>query len=411
MQFGIFDDSFISNFFPITYSRSFALVRTGFYTQKEFFSQVFGQPITYLKTIPHLQKFYRNSSDEFSFKTTNEDIILINSRIRNIQEIKTDIQNLKNCGDSLWNHEILLAIRISGNDLNSFFSADNVHSFSKHKFAIETELFLHSWELILQNHKTMTDQLPYFLQEKQFNVHTENYQNQSIGSGNIYVGKNVFVHPFVSFDLRHGDIILDNHSEIMAHSALSGPCYVGEHSKIKIGAKIYKNTIIGPVCKIGGEVEDVIIQGYSNKQHDGFLGHAFLGEWCNLGADTNNSDLKNNYASVDIWENGKMVDTGSQFMGAIFGDHSKTGINTQLNTGTVVGFSSNIFGSGFPDRLIPSFYWSADGRLLDYRMNKAKETAKIVMGRRNVEFTDSYSALFDDIKILSGIEQNSIKKK
>jgi UDP-N-acetylglucosamine diphosphorylase/glucosamine-1-phosphate N-acetyltransferase len=153
---------------------------------------------------------------------------------------------------------------------------------------------------------------------------------------------------------------------------------------IKVGAKIYENTSIGPVCKVGGEVEGSVIHSFSNKQHDGFLGHAYLGMWVNLGADTNNSDLKNNYGSVKLVIDGETVDSGSTFMGLVMGDHSKSAINSMFNTGTVVGVSSNVFGSGFPPKSVPSFTWGGAEGLKTYELERALEVARRVMGRRKM---------------------------
>jgi len=411
MQFGIFDDSHISNFFPLTYSRAFFHIRTGFYTQIQFLESVLGQSVTFHKTLPHLSDYYSAKTPYFNSSSTQSDCVFINSRIRNFTEILPDLNHLKASGDSLINGNEVIAIKINQSEISGFIGSSEIESFVKNRILVDHKTFQHTWEIILSNNETMFVQKTNFLGSKLFSDASTSYQAQIIGEGKVFVGKNVTIHPLVSFDCRGGDIVIDDGAEIMSHSALVAPCYVGEKTKIKIGAKIYQNCVIGPVCKIGGELEDVVIQGHSNKQHDGFLGHAFLGEWCNLGADTNNSDLKNTYASVDLWENGKMTDTGSQFMGSVFGDHSKTGINTQLNTGTVVGFSCNVYGAGFPERFIPTYHWSADGRLVEYRLSKAKETAKIVMSRRNIEFTEADSKLFDDIKALSAFELQSIKKK
>jgi UDP-N-acetylglucosamine diphosphorylase/glucosamine-1-phosphate N-acetyltransferase len=165
-----------------------------------------------------------------------------------------------------------------------------------------------------------------------------------------------------------------------------------------MGAKIYGPTTIGPESRVGGEISNVVIQGYSNKGHDGFLGNAVLGEWCNIGADSNNSNLKNNYAEVKIWSYPlqRFVPTGLQFCGLIMGDHSKCGINTMFNTGTVVGVSANIFGAGFPRNFIPSFTWGGPQGTTEYQLEKAAETAKLMMARRNKKF--------------DGVEQNIFNK-
>src|SRR5690606_16982746 len=174
-----------------------------------------------------------------------------------------------------------------------------------------------------------------------------------------------------------------------ANAVSEGPCFIGDHSVIKIGAKSYGQTAIGRWCKVGGEVENSIILGYSNKQHDGFLGHSCLGAWVNLGADTNTSDLKNNYGSVRVLLNGREVNSGRMLLGSLIGDHSQTGINTMLNTGTVIGVSANIFGGGFPPREIPSFAWGGSGGFEPFRPEKAIELARTVTARRGIDFTDA----------------------
>jgi len=205
--------------------------------------------------------------------------------------------------------------------------------------------------------------------------------------------------PGVVIDAESGPVWIDDHAQIMPQAVLEGPLAVGANSIIKVGAKIYENTTIGPVCKVGGEVEESIFQSYSNKQHDGFLGHSYLGSWINLGADTNNSNLKNNYAEVQIWNypQERLISTGRQFCGLIMGDHSKCGINTMFNTGTVIGVSANIFGSNFPRNFIPSFSWGGASGFITYALDKASETADLVMNRKNEDYTD------EDRKIMKHI--------
>jgi UDP-N-acetylglucosamine diphosphorylase/glucosamine-1-phosphate N-acetyltransferase len=151
------------------------------------------------------------------------------------------------------------------------------------------------------------------------------------------------------------------------------------------------------MCKVGGEVEGAIIHSFSNKQHDGFLGHAYLGMWVNLGADTNNSDLKNNYGTVKVVIDGTQVDTGSMFMGLVMGDHSKSSINSMFNTGTVVGVSSNVFGSGFPPKSVPSFAWGGSEGMTTYEIERALDVARRVMGRRKVELTKAEEAVLRSV--------------
>ena len=208
-------------------------------------------------------------------------------------------------------------------------------------------------------------------------------------------------------DATNGPILIDRDAVVMPHTAIEGPTYIGPGSKIKMGTKIYEGTSIGPVCKIGGEVDNSIVLGYSNKQHDGFLGHAYIGEWINLGAGTSNSDLKNNYSSVKVYLHGEEIDTGHIFIGLMMGDHSKTAINTTLNTGTVVGVSANLFGEGFPPKYVPSFAWGGAKGLTEYKLDKAIATARKVMARRDKELTTSYERMLRHIFDLTRTERVS----
>lgn len=185
----------------------------------------------------------------------------------------------------------------------------------------------------------------------------------------------------------------------MAGAIIRGPAAICAGSTVKMGAKIYGATTIGPVCKVAGEVQNVIFHSYSNKAHDGFAGNSLFGQWCNIGANTNTSNLKNNYNPVSVtdWESGRVWDTGTRFLGTMMGDHSKTGINTMLNTGTVIGVGCNIFGDGFAPKHIPSFSWVNGSVIEEYRFDKSAETMKIVMSRRNVELSDSYLSLMETI--------------
>ncbi len=202
------------------------------------------------------------------------------------------------------------------------------------------------------------------------------------------------VKPGVVIDAEGGPVIIDEGAKIFPQAVIEGPCYIGKKSAIKIAAKIYEGTSVGEVCKVGGEVEESIIHSYSNKQHEGFLGHAYLGQWVNIGADTNNSDLKNDYGIVKCFVNGVAVDTGSQFVGSTIGDHSKMGINTMLNTGTIVGVGCNVFGSNFPPKYIPCFTWGGADRMVEYRFEKCIQVARRVMNRRGLELSDTEEAVF-----------------
>ena len=200
----------------------------------------------------------------------------------------------------------------------------------------------------------------------------------------------------ILFNDDEGPIVIDENVEIMDGVMIKGPVHICSGSIIKMGAKIYGPTIIGPNCRIGGEVSNSIFLGYSNKAHDGFLGHSIIGEWCNIGAGTSNSNLKNNYDIVKIWdyESRRFQNSGKQFLGLYMGDHSKCAINTSFNTGSTVGVNCNIFGSGFPRNYIPSFSWGGPSGYKDYDIEKAIKTAKTVMKRRDINMSPEYEKMF-----------------
>ena len=196
-----------------------------------------------------------------------------------------------------------------------------------------------------------------------------------------------------------GPIYIGKNSEIQEGALIRGPFALCEGSTVNMGAKLRGDTTIGPFSKVGGEVSNSVIMGYANKGHDGFLGNSVIGEWCNMGADTNTSNLKNNYDNIKLWNHAqeKFIDTGNQFCGLMMGDHSKCGINTMFNTGTVVGVSANIFGSGFPRNFVPSFSWGGASGFTTYITKKAFGTAKLVMSRRNMEFDAQEAAILEHV--------------
>ncbi len=223
---------------------------------------------------------------------------------------------------------------------------------------------------------------------------------------NILIEDGAVVKPGCVLDAEGGPIRIAKGSTVFPNVTIIGPVHVGEGSVIKAGAVISGNTSIGPLCKVGGEVEGTIFQGYANKQHAGFLGHSYVGAWVNLGADTNNSDLKNNYGPVRVTIGTEQIDTGLQFVGLIMGDHSKSAINSMFNTGTVVGVSSNIFGNGFPPKYVPSFSWGAAGATFTtFNADKAIDVARRVMLRRNIQLTAQEEQLFRTIFDLTSSER------
>ncbi len=207
---------------------------------------------------------------------------------------------------------------------------------------------------------------------------------------NLFIEEGAVVEASV-LNTTTGVIYIGKDAEIMENCAVRGPLALCEHAALKMSTKVYGATTIGPHSKVGGELNNVVVFGYSNKAHDGFLGNSVLGEWCNLGADTNNSNLKNNYGGVEVfnYREGKAVETGLTFCGLMMGDHSKSGINTMFNTGTVVGVSANVFGADFPPKFIPSFSWGGNRWLLTFSLEKSFEVAERVMQRRGIKLSDA----------------------
>jgi UDP-N-acetylglucosamine diphosphorylase / glucose-1-phosphate thymidylyltransferase / UDP-N-acetylgalactosamine diphosphorylase / glucosamine-1-phosphate N-acetyltransferase / galactosamine-1-phosphate N-acetyltransferase len=223
----------------------------------------------------------------------------------------------------------------------------------------------------------------------------------------------VLVHPMVVIDAANGPVYIDEGAEVHPFTRIEGPCYIGRKS-ILLGAKCREGNSIGPTCRIGGEVEESIIQGYSNKYHDGFLGHAYVGEWVNLGALTTNSDLKNDYSSVSVILDGKRpISTGSTKVGSLIGDHTKTSIGTLLNTGAYVGAMALIAATGKPlPKFIPSFAWFLEGVVTKgFGKRSLYDTARTAAGRRKRQFTAAQEAMWDEIFDLTAPERNEAIKK
>jgi UDP-N-acetylglucosamine diphosphorylase/glucosamine-1-phosphate N-acetyltransferase len=312
---------------------------------------------------------------------------------------------------------------VKGDDIVAFWaSGENLEKF-KNKFGtpltkldfenyekveISPKLINYPWDIINNNGEQIVID---------FNILTDGKARRE---GKIYEGVHLlnehFIHieegakikPGVVLDAENGPIYIGKNVKILPNAVIEGPAYVGDGSLIKVSAKIYENTSIGPVCKVGGEVEASIIHAFSNKQHEGFIGHSYLGTWVNIGADTNNSDLKNDYGNVKVYVDGELIDSGSMFVGLIMGDHSKSGINLMFNTGTVIGVSCNIYGSGLPPKFVPSFSWGgAQDGFVTYRIDKAIEVARRVMARRNVQLTEIDEKLFR--KIFELTEEERVK--
>lgn len=251
---------------------------------------------------------------------------------------------------------------------------------------VEATIITWFWDLLHQNAAQLV--ADFELLAKPGQLEGEVHRGAHLmGEENIFIAPEAKVGPGVVLDAEEGPIFIDENATIMANAVIQGPVFVGRKSTIKFGARIYPGTAIGEVCKVGGEVNECIIHSYANKPHDGFLGHAYLGMWVNIGGGTSNSDMKNDYGEVRVVVGNETVGTGSMFVGCAIGDHTKTGINTMLNAGTVVGVGCNLYGGGLPPKVVPSFSWGGAEGLVEYRLDKFLQVVRKVKDRRSKELS------------------------
>ncbi|XMO86845.1 GlmU family protein [Algibacter sp. AS12] len=381
MNYILFDGPSRNNLLPFTFTRPVADIRVGILTIREKWETHLGATTT-IVTEDYL-------SDKYPMVEMEENI-MINASCLPHKELVEAITNLKE-NQAIFEGEELVAFfaKEAQDDIN--FDDFEIIEYQQDIIKIE-----HTWDIFSKNGEAI---------KQDFNLLTKDRTSQAIpASNNIIAPENIFIEEgaeleFTTLNASKGPIYIGKNAEIMEGSIIRGPLALCESAAIKLGSKIYGPATIGPHSKVGGEISNSVIFGYSSKGHDGFLGDSVLGEWCNLGADTNNSNLKNNYAEVRLWDyqTQGFAKTGLQFCGLIMGDHSKCGINTMFNTGTVVGVSANIFGSGFPRNFIPSFSWGGNAGFSTYLTKKAFEVAPIVMKRRNVEFTDQDKAILEHV--------------
>jgi len=402
MHICIFEDEQYLNFEPLIYSRPVFDLVCGMTTLKEKIIRSFPKEKITLKCRNYLESFVKAENPKCKVNQfDDEDYLFINGRIIAPSNPKNILSTKSGEEKVFVSNGIFVAAKISKKRIKDL-SLGKVE-------VIDTELFKnlpseeveinyagYLWDLVYQNGKEIHNDFKFYTKGK--SSAKKKYPGVNfVNKKNIFIGKDVEIKPGVVLDASTGPILIEKNVTIFPNAVIQGPFYIGESSKIKSCATIYPNVSIGKVCKIGGEIEDTIIHPYTNKQHSGFLGHSYLGSWINLGADTNNSDLQNNYGTIKVQVNGRHIDSGKQFVGLMMGDHSKTAINTMFNTGTVVGFSSNVFGAGFPPKYIPSFGWGGSETMKEYKLAKAIETAKAVFARRDKNFSTEDEKLFEYI--------------
>lgn len=377
----LFDDHRWKDLLPLTFTRPVSEIRIGILTIKEKWEKHLNTSVSYL-TQNYLTKKYPLH--------ISEDNLLINSAILPTKGLIDKILALQS-NQYLETNGDVIAARIDKADLMVLKNQNDSFASFKEKGTlitndVEASSISQPYDIFSQNGAEML---------MDFELVTAGRKSQPYASSNTVFGSHpIFIEDGVSMECctintNNGPVYLGEDVEIMEGTIIRGGFVACKGSVVKMGAKIYGPTTIGPNCRLGGEVNNSVLLANSNKGHDGFLGNSVIGEWCNLGADTNTSNLKNNYLPVKIWSypEAKFKDTGQQFCGLIMGDHSKSGINTMFNTGTVVGVAANIFGDGFPRTYIPSFSWGGSAGFITHQLKKALETAEIVMKRRHIELT------------------------
>ncbi|MGC6430976.1 MAG: GlmU family protein [Jejuia sp.] len=379
MNYILFDGPSRNNLLPFTYTRPVADIRIGILTIREKWE-------SYLKTTTTtITEDYL--SEKYPMVELPKNIMINASYLPNLQLVET-IKSLGHNQAIFKDEDVIAFYAQEGEEHIDFESFDGI------EFSAEVLKIENTWDIFSKNGVALIED---------FQLITKDRKSQPIpSSNNVIAPENIFLEEgasleFTTLNASKGPIYIGKDAEIMEGAVIRGPFALCDGATVKLSAKIYGPTTIGPHSKVGGEVNNSVIFGYSNKGHDGFLGNSVLGEWCNLGADTNNSNLKNNYAEVRLWDyqTEGFAKTGLQFCGLMMGDHSKCGINTMFNTGTVVGVSANIFGSGFPRNFVPSFSWGGNSGFKAYLTKKAFEVVEIVMKRRNIDFSDEDKAILE----------------
>ena len=404
MQLCIFEDNNYSRLYPLVYYRPVYDLFCGMKKLRNKILDAYYDIKYSLHCRSYLEDFVKTKNPGIEVNQINDnECLLLNGRILapinlgKIIPVKGEDKIYKS-------NDSVIAARLSGKNLetvkkklNDVLGIPDLDNMPVEE--VNIPMIDYIWNLICSNGKELISDFQALVNQNKINI-KNNLQGKIfegvhlVEKNNIFIAEGGSIKPGVVLDASEGPIYIDRNVKVFPNAVIEGPVYIGENSQIKSSATIYENVTIGNTCKIGGEVEETVFLPFSNKQHSGFIGHAYLGSWVNIGADTNCSDLKNNYGHVKAYVNGKEIDTKMQFLGIVMGDHSKTAINTMFNTGTTVGFSCNIFGAGFPDKYIPSFSWGGHESIITYNVEKSIETAKIVLGRRKQEMDSHEENLF-----------------
>lgn len=385
MTYNLFDDEARFRLLPFTHTRPIADIRCGILTMRERWELLLSSSTGTWTTS------YLNAV--FPIHKSNSETCLINARVFATSNLCQQINQLQS-GQKLMHGDTIIAAVISETNLdyNNFNAL--ISSLNTVAYDAEIQQLSQVWDIFTMNGKAI---------HQDFDLVTANRKSVPIpemvtvvGAEKVFIEEGAIINAGCIINATTGPIYLAKKAEVLEGCMLRGPIALGENAVLKMGAKVYGETTIGPGCKVGGELSNVVFFANSNKGHDGYLGNAIIGEWCNLGADTNCSNLKNNYDMVKIWDEhtNKPIRTGTQFCGLMMGDHSKCGINTMFNTGTVVGVSANIYGGDFQEKFIPSFSWGSAQESETYNFKKAMDTAKRMMSRRGCSLSEEEMEMF-----------------
>ncbi|KZS38615.1 glucose-1-phosphate thymidylyltransferase [Aquimarina aggregata] len=380
MNYILFDGASRNALLPFTYTRPVAEIRIGILTIREKWEKHLGF------TTSTITEDYLNAKFPM---VELEDNVMINASYLPTNQLVDRIKELKTDQAIFCKDEVVAFYVKEGQEVD--FDKYDILQFEEETLTVQ-----HTWDIFSKNEEAIRQDFDLLTKDRESEPLSSS--NHILGEEQIFLEEGVTVE-FATLNASNGPIYIGKNAEIMEGSMIRGPFALCESATVKMGAKIYGGTTIGPHSKVGGEVNNSVIFGFSNKGHDGFIGNSVLGEWCNLGADTNTSNLKNNYAPVRLWsyETEGFAKTGLQFCGLMMGDHSKCGINTMFNTGTVVGVNANIFGGGFPRNFIPSYSWGGSAGFTTYLTRKAFEVAKVVMSRRNLEFNEQEEQILEHV--------------
>jgi UDP-N-acetylglucosamine diphosphorylase/glucosamine-1-phosphate N-acetyltransferase len=400
----IYEDHGFRRFGPLTLTRASFQLRCGIFALGERIEKLF-QPVesAYLARQDLKGVVAEQGTEVFEPRTSVE--TFVNGRVLATPVLVEEVGSLET-NQFLAAGDEVVAFKCDPAMADGLISAEaDLTAFER--IEVDARVFKYPWELVLSNAEVITADFLMLTAGDEVEGEIDSGA-QVFGEEPLRLCRDARIMAGALIDVTDGPVYVGKNAIIMPGAYVQGPAYIGPDSVIKAGAKIYSGTSIGPVCKIGGEVGETIVQGFSNKQHDGFIGHSYLGEWVNIGAGTDNSDLKNNYSNVRVVIDGEEIDTGETFVGMIAGDHFKCGIGSTFNTGTVAGVCSNIFGPGFAPKYVPSFSWGGAGGLVEYDVEKAIETARRVMRRRSKELTAAQEKLLRHIHQSTASERDRL---